>query len=437
MLRKLLWISIVIWALLLLFLGLRWVWSTGGIFGNWEIDLISDEQQTITRVDDVLEGKAELIPDVSTTQTTWDHQSAPSVVTVTMPGWFFNDAWQVFFDRMEKEHNTTIRFVHPGSIGEYNDSISDDLAGSDIALVPSDWRNLYQDSMARVRIPSDMFWAVHPERQDLFQHDQWTFFPYLLDPPVLFHSLKWNPTWDELTTYALLNPEKHSFAVWWWRDSISQELWKKWGELLPWHASIWSRIIDDSLSFVSPKRREAFVSLITSNNSWDTLRLRSWSTNQNDPYCIDHLVGCLFAYYETSASLGYLSQLSAWRTYYPWFSRDWLNLSPIPSWWFSYPSRWRWWVVNSDSNVHNEVLAIMEDYLVWANAQQYAFWSHEMLSPFVSWNSLQRQKNSLSELKHLRNRRTIVTEQQWEYLADDRLIDVMEGTYDPLLYLSQ
>jgi hypothetical protein len=85
--------------------------------------------------------------------------------------------------------------------------------GIDLSLIPSTWFNSIVDKTARVRLPNDMLGSLRPERQSLLLDPQGTFFPYLVDPPVIFHTIPLkNNSWSELLGQTLRNPEYTSFA---------------------------------------------------------------------------------------------------------------------------------------------------------------------------------------------------------------------------------
>ena len=90
---------------------------------------------------------------------------------------------------------------------------------------------------------------------------------------------------------------------------------------------------------IDPIVWKSFVDFVHYNNERDTLQLRAWTTSQNDPYCVDHPVACLFVHNETHASIVFLSEILAWKAYYPDFDRSRLSISPIEFSSFSYPSR--------------------------------------------------------------------------------------------------
>jgi hypothetical protein len=236
---------------------------------------------------------------------------------------------------------------------------------------------------------------------------------------------------------TLRNPEYTSFAFVRWRDSITQSLWEKWWEILPSHLALWSTIISSMKSYIQPAEWESFVSMIQKNSSWNTLRLRSWSTNQEDPYCVDYLPWCLFNAWETSITLGYLSDLIARKRYYPNHNRQEISFSPLPLAIGQYPTRGWWWTISNDSPHHEELLQIMEAYMVWSAQQQYNFRSNTDLSPFIAWDISQRQRPSFNTLAPYRYRMELSVwtwNDHREILEDTRLIKVLNGEFDPALY---
>jgi hypothetical protein len=160
--------------------------------------------------------------------------------------------------------------------------------------------------------------------------------------------------------------------------------------------------------YINPSNWASFVAMIQKNNSWNTLRLRSWSTNQEDPYCIDYLPGCLFNAGETSFTLGFLSDLIAWKRYYPQHNRNTLSISPLPFAVGDYQARGWGRTINQNSDHHTELLQIMQSYMVDAAQQQYSFWSDTSLSPFVSWDLSQRQRPFFKTLAPYRYRLDLV-----------------------------
>lgn len=458
-----LWIVWVWWYALLFFLwwnnsDINDLWSASILWTNetwftWD-NLDDDSTQTISQLT-----WQESINDLVNTWSTIlidENSQANNNVYLHMPAIFSSFNLNKFKTKYEAKNDVVLIIKTYDDINEYYKSLSKYLSWTnsniDIFMIPTTQLNNYTSFAYKLQFAqNNVSWLFNRIFSWLVDNDNYTFIPYSIDPFVTI-AKSWLYDEDKpLTLSKIKETVLTSNQSWWFK--IKFLFWiglKEWFLL-----KVWKEPFEDYFAIMY---NLLFQSSLTSNQSIlktfldfaDPKTFNVWSSskfnnlvnihqNKNNK-CELYKKVCLMSNNNADAFFGFLSDLDVYQTYFTnWKVRaDDLIVHNFIQEWQSYMVKWRWFLINKNSNqIRNSVLFI-NDYIQESVEGNALLW----------WNTLSAFNNIFDKQKMNSKFKNIINyspnfyllSSSWElqksFMNWTKIFEVIKWTYNLDLFLT-
>lgn len=293
--------------------------------------------------------------------------------------WLYDNEWfSILTDKLSQE-NITLKIEKIDSLSEYKNTIEEKLNDYDIVLTPINWtKNLETEDI-------NIWENIKPYFHELF--DKYLsstgnkIIPFSIDPAITLYR-EWITTQDsrnKIFSYVLLRntQKKYAFPIVWWYDNIIENMISSWIEPFENYK--------DLLYLQQRQAQEMWTSeqndMINTNNLVSTSKytyinqknIINILKNQNE-YCEIFPSTCIMLYWYADIKFWYLTDLDIIDKY---FSKNNLYTNTFTNTKYSYPARWRVFIVpkwNTKTDLVNKFFSkYISEWIDWT-----PFWNHTL-----------------------------------------------------------
>jgi len=306
-------------------------------------------------------------------------------ILIIMPGYFFNNDFIALAKKIKEKENIIIKYQSFENLQQYKNFLNQVNTwknNADIFLIPTDRiTTLEQNHIKKINTNED----INTFFNQIFSHynttENYSFIPHAIDPLVTFI---WHNTnletnnrtmWKTLSYLTLWQTEKSlSLPILRGISKNDIRLLEINKESFPNYFSILYNLIYQFKQKNNIKAIEEMLQLskIESEYKRDYVRFIEIikRIEKRNTHCQDFPDICLFSYKFGDIKFGYLSDLVIWDKYFSDSNRTFSDIDivnfPISS--DVYKVRWRWFVINKDSEKDKAVDIFFQYYLqAWVN----------------------------------------------------------------------
>lgn len=351
----------------------------------------------------------ELIPVQPKTITTenlswinWTSSSSGWLLTILMPGRFYNKGFQQLAQKIKTDYNITIHYKTIENIAYFRQIIrwqkkSEDI---DVYLVPSDRMQWYQGK--NIWVNEDITPYFDAVFSKYISGESTTFIPYAIDPLITIISdtnttLPNTPlTFKDIASFIVEQWAKNKIRIPLvrWIDKNDKRLLEQWGESFPNYFLITYTLINEILAWWDSNDLNIFENTINdpsiSRRTYANFKLTFSKLLKKNKYCVTFPDICIIAYNLWDSKFGFLSDIAIQKKYFGWSGQITTPMFygfPVTT--GGYKVRWRWFVGDQNSKNDENMRIFLREYLAAGVQNTIPLWE-DTLSAFNTIFDIQK-----------------------------------------------
>lgn len=388
-------------------------------------------EQTITGQDQI---PANILPNTS---------GENKQVNVLIPEIFTHTGRADIIQSTKNIYDTTVNIYTISGYNTYKNIIDQQLSWLqiDVIMIPSDLLLSYIPYASKLPSNENLWPYVHPMFKNIIDQPGYSYIPYAIDPILTLVSAQINNntlSLQDIFTYIALRKESKKFAMplIFGLDQTDKALLQENKENFAgqfMYLYIWLQKIVQEVNITELR---TFIDIINSKLPyvWNSANIEEITTRlaNRNPACKRFKDICLMAYGFGDIKFARYSEQYTWDKYFSGASTQRSDTRQLP---FtngnSYPTKARWFIVNTKTNNAVGALQFMEQYI--KTAIQTGNIRYNSISPFN--NSI--VNTTPERLTNTQNRRTIIVagkDTQKEFLEKTPTLPLLKNEYNADLY---